>query len=121
MSQTFTAYFRRMGHENNSIYGDGYTGTRNFSDAGQRRADRRRRRLRPRCERSARGQEAINKITAFQNEQIAAITGKQKEATDLETRLRNQERALSEATRTQLTKNLETTRWNIQTMQEEAQ
>src|SRR5262245_19221373 len=56
MSQTFTAYFRRMGHENNSIYGDGYTGTRNFSDAGQRRADRRRRRLRPRCDRSARGQ-----------------------------------------------------------------
>jgi Skp family chaperone for outer membrane proteins len=65
--------------------------------------------------------DAINKITAFQNDQIAAITGKQKEATDLETRLRNQERALSEATRTQLTKNLETTLSNIQTMQEEAQ
>jgi Skp family chaperone for outer membrane proteins len=67
------------------------------------------------------GKDAINKLTTFQSEQIAAITAKQKEADDLENRLRIQDRALTESARTQLTRNLETTRTNIQTMQEEAQ
>lgn len=65
--------------------------------------------------------EAITKITTFQDEQVAAINAKQKEASDLETRLRVQERTLSDAARTQISKNLETTRTNIQTMQEDAQ
>jgi Skp family chaperone for outer membrane proteins len=65
--------------------------------------------------------EAITQITTFRNEQLAAITAKQKEADDLESRLRVQDRALTETTRTQLTRNLETTRSTIQSMGEEAQ
>jgi Skp family chaperone for outer membrane proteins len=67
------------------------------------------------------GKDAINKMTEFQNQQVAAITTKQKEAVDLENRLRTQERTLTESARTELTKNLETARTNIQTMQEDAQ
>ena len=67
------------------------------------------------------GKEAINKMTDFQDQQVAAITTKQKEAVDLENRLRTQERTLSPAARTELTKNLETARTSIQTMQEDAQ
>jgi Skp family chaperone for outer membrane proteins len=67
------------------------------------------------------GKDAITKITTFQNEQLAAITAKQKEAADLENRLRVQSRDLTETARTQLTSNLETARTNIQTMGEEAQ
>ena len=67
------------------------------------------------------GKDAITKITTFQNEQLAAITAKQKEAADLENRLRVQSRDLTETARTQLTRNLETARTNIQTMGEEAQ
>ena len=67
------------------------------------------------------GKDAITKITTFQNEQLAAITTKQKEATDLENRLRVQGGTLTEAARTQLTRNLETTRTTIQTMGEDAQ
>src|SRR5262245_46577754 len=60
------------------------------------------------------GQDAIAKLTAFQNEQLAAISAKQKEAADLENRLRVQSGALTESARTQLTRNLETTRTTIQ-------
>jgi Skp family chaperone for outer membrane proteins len=67
------------------------------------------------------GKDAITKITTFRNEQLAAITAKQKEATELEDRLRVQDRVLTADTRTQLTRNLETTRTTIQTMGEEAQ
>ena len=67
------------------------------------------------------GKDAITKITTFQNEQLAAITSKQKEATDLENRLRVQGGTLSEAARTQLTRNLETARTSIQAMGEDAQ
>src|SRR6185295_20300217 len=62
------------------------------------------------------GRDAISKITAFRNEQLTAITAKQKEADDLEDRLRTQERVLTNDARTQLTRNLETTRTTIQTM-----
>jgi Skp family chaperone for outer membrane proteins len=67
------------------------------------------------------GKEAITKITEFQNEQIKEITTKQREADDIENRLRVQGPTLSEAARTQLTKNLDTTRTSIQTLQEQAQ
>ena len=67
------------------------------------------------------GKDAITKITAYRNEQLAAISAKQKEAEEIETRLRVQARTLTEETRTQLTRNLETTRTTIQTMGEEAQ
>ena len=67
------------------------------------------------------GRDAITKITAFRNEQLTAITAKQKEADDLENRLRTQDRVLSNDARTQLTRNLETTRTTLQTMGEEAQ
>jgi len=65
--------------------------------------------------------DAMSKITAFRDEQLAAITAKQKEAEDLENRLRTQNRALSEQARTELTRNIETTRTTIQTMGETAQ
>lgn len=67
------------------------------------------------------GKEAITKITEFQNAQIKEITTKQQEADDIETRLRVQDRTLSDNARTQLTRNLETARTNIQTLQENAQ
>jgi Skp family chaperone for outer membrane proteins len=41
------------------------------------------------------GKDAITKITTFQNEQLAAITSKQKEAADFENRLRVQSRAMA--------------------------
>jgi Skp family chaperone for outer membrane proteins len=65
--------------------------------------------------------DAITKITTFRNEQLAAIGAKQKEAEDLENRLRVQDRALTPAARTELTRNLETTRSSIQSMGEAAQ
>jgi Skp family chaperone for outer membrane proteins len=67
------------------------------------------------------GKDAITKIATFRNEQLAAITAKQKEADEIETRLRVQARTLTDDARTQLTRNLETTRTTIQTMGEEAQ
>jgi Skp family chaperone for outer membrane proteins len=67
------------------------------------------------------GRDAIAKITTFRNEQMTALTAKQKEAEDLENKLRVQDRALTEAARTQLARNLETTRTAIQTIGEEAQ
>ena len=65
--------------------------------------------------------DAITKITAFRDEQLAALNAKQKEAAELENRLRVQERTLTEAARTQLARNLETTRTAIQSMGEAAQ
>jgi Skp family chaperone for outer membrane proteins len=65
--------------------------------------------------------DAISKINAFQNEQIAEIGKKEKEASEIENRLRIQGNTLSEATRTQLARTLETTRTTIQTMGEDAQ
>src|SRR5262245_48218665 len=67
------------------------------------------------------GKDALTQITTFQSEQVAAIAQKQKEAADIENRLRIQSGALTETARTQLTRNLETTRTTIQTMGEEAQ
>jgi len=67
------------------------------------------------------GKDAITKITTYRNEQLAAIAAKQKEVDEIETRLRVQARTLTDDTRTQLTRNLETTRSTIQTMGEEAQ
>src|SRR5262245_20352330 len=65
--------------------------------------------------------DAITKITAFRDEQLASLNAKQKEAAELENRLRVQERTLTEAARTQLAQNLETTRTAIQSMGEAAQ
>jgi Skp family chaperone for outer membrane proteins len=65
--------------------------------------------------------DAITKITAYRNEQLAAINAKQKEAADLENRLRLQDRALDESARTQLTRNLESARSSIQTIGDEAE
>ena len=50
------------------------------------------------------GKEALNKLNTFRNEQLTAIEKKRQEADDLATRLQTQSRTLSEATRTQLTK-----------------
>src|SRR5262249_29823111 len=49
------------------------------------------------------GKDAITKITTFRSEQLAAITAKQREADELENRLRVQDRALTTDARTQLT------------------
>jgi Skp family chaperone for outer membrane proteins len=65
--------------------------------------------------------DAIKKITALRDEKVAALNAKQKEATDLENRLRVQNNTLTETARTQLTRNLETTRDAIQTMGEEGE
>jgi Skp family chaperone for outer membrane proteins len=65
--------------------------------------------------------DAISKITAFQKEQLTAIEGKQKEADDLENRIRVQGNVLVETTRTQMTRDLQTARTAIQTMGQEAQ
>jgi Skp family chaperone for outer membrane proteins len=65
--------------------------------------------------------EAITQLTNFRNEKVTALNAKQKEATDLENRLRVQGNTLSEAARTQLTRTLETTRDAIQTLGEESE
>ncbi|PYS38330.1 MAG: hypothetical protein DMG14_18090, partial [Acidobacteria bacterium] len=67
------------------------------------------------------GKDAITKITIFRNEQLAAITAKQREADEIENRLRVQDRALTPDARTQLSRNLDTTRTSIQSMGEDAQ
>src|SRR5215510_11052954 len=67
------------------------------------------------------GKDAIAKITTFQNEQMTALQNKQKEAQDLENRLRAQDRVLTDAARAQLTRDLESARTSIQTMGEDAQ
>ena len=67
------------------------------------------------------GKDTLNKLNAFRNEQATAIEKKQKEADDLANRLRTQGPALSEPTRTQLTKDLQTAQTSVQTMADEAQ
>jgi outer membrane protein len=67
------------------------------------------------------GKEAMTKLTTFRNEQVTAIQTRQQEADALENRLRNQDRALNDVTRTQLTKDLQTAQASIQTMGDEAE
>lgn len=67
------------------------------------------------------GRDAINKLNTFSNEQMAAITKKQQEAQALAERLRTQDRVLSEATRTQLNKDLQAAETSAQTTADEAQ
>jgi Skp family chaperone for outer membrane proteins len=67
------------------------------------------------------GKDALTKINAYQNEQLTAIDKKQKEAQDLENRLRAGERTLNADTRAQLARDLESTRNSIQSIGEEAQ
>jgi Skp family chaperone for outer membrane proteins len=67
------------------------------------------------------GQDAITRITAFQNEQLAALDKKQKEAQDLENRLRTQDRVLTNDARVQITRDLESARNSLQSMGDEAQ
>jgi outer membrane protein len=67
------------------------------------------------------GKEAMTKITTFRNEQVTAIQTKQQEADAIETRLRNQAGVLNEATRTQLTKDLQTAQASVQTMGDDAE
>jgi Skp family chaperone for outer membrane proteins len=67
------------------------------------------------------GKDAINKLNTFNNEQMAALTKKQQEAQALADRIRIQDRALSEATRTQLNKDLQAAEASAQTTAEEAQ
>src|SRR5215467_6065532 len=67
------------------------------------------------------GKDAIQKLNAFSSEQMTAINKKQEEADALANRLRAQDRALSEAARTQLNKDLQSAEASVQTMADEAQ
>jgi Skp family chaperone for outer membrane proteins len=67
------------------------------------------------------GKDALNKLNTFSNEQMAAIAKKQQEADQLANRLRTQDRGLSEATRAQLNKDLQTAETSAETMANEAQ
>jgi Skp family chaperone for outer membrane proteins len=67
------------------------------------------------------GKDALDKLNNFTNDQRAAIAKKQQEADDLANRLRTQDRALSEATRTQLNRDLQTAEASMQTMADDAQ
>ena len=66
------------------------------------------------------GKDAITKLNAFGNEQRDAIQKKQKEADDLQNRLRTQDRALSEATRGQLVRDLQAAQSAVQTLTDNA-
>jgi Skp family chaperone for outer membrane proteins len=65
--------------------------------------------------------DAINKLTTFRTEQLTAIESKQKEATALDNRLRAQGTALSDATRTQLTRDLQAAQASVESMADDAQ
>jgi len=67
------------------------------------------------------GKDALNKLNAFSNDQMSAIEKKQQEADQLANRLRTQDRGLSEATRAQLNKDLQTAETSAETMASEAQ
>jgi Skp family chaperone for outer membrane proteins len=67
------------------------------------------------------GQEAIKKLTAFETEQKTAIEAKQKEADDLESKLRTQDHLLTEASRTKMSHDLEAARTAVQDMGQKAQ
>src|SRR5215467_9123327 len=67
------------------------------------------------------GKDALDKLNNFANDQRTAIAKKQQEADDLANKLRTQDRALSEAARTQLNKDLQTAEASVQTMADSAQ
>jgi Skp family chaperone for outer membrane proteins len=67
------------------------------------------------------GKDALDRLNTFRNEQLAALSKKQQEANDLANKIRTQDRALSEAARTQLTRDLEATQTSLQTMADDAQ
>jgi len=67
------------------------------------------------------GKDAITKLSNFQKEQLTALETKQREADDLENRLRVQASVLTEVRRTELTRDLQATRTTMQTMAEDAQ
>jgi Skp family chaperone for outer membrane proteins len=67
------------------------------------------------------GKDAITKINAFRNQQLTAIETKQKEVSALQERLRIQDRTLSDATRAQLTKDLQTAQASMQSIGDEGQ
>ena len=67
------------------------------------------------------GKDAITKLNAFGTERRTAIENKVKQAEEMAGRVRDQGRALSDAARTQLTRDLQTAQTEIETMQEEAQ
>ena len=67
------------------------------------------------------GKDAIEKLNAFSKEQMTAIDKKQQEAESLANRIRAQDRGLSEATRTQLNKDLQSAETSVQSMADEAQ
>ena len=67
------------------------------------------------------GKAAIAKLTTFGTEQETEINKKIKEADDLVARIKAQDSLRSDATRTQLTRDLNTARANIQAMSQDAQ
>jgi Skp family chaperone for outer membrane proteins len=67
------------------------------------------------------GKDALDKLNAYGNEQMTAITKKQQEANDLANKLRTQDRVLSEASRTQITKDLQAAQTSVDTMTDQAQ
>ena len=67
------------------------------------------------------GKDAITKLNAFAAEQRDAIQKKEKEARDLQDKLRVQDRALSASVRDQLTKNLEDAQSAAEKMSNDAQ
>ena len=67
------------------------------------------------------GKDAITKLSNFQKEQLTALETKQREADELENRLRVQASVLTEVRRTELTRDLQATRTTMQTMAEDAQ
>jgi Skp family chaperone for outer membrane proteins len=67
------------------------------------------------------GKDTITKLNTFAAEQRDAIQKKEKEAEDLQSKLRVQDRALSASARDQLTRSLEDTQTAVEKMTSEAQ
>jgi Skp family chaperone for outer membrane proteins len=67
------------------------------------------------------GKDALDKLNNFANDQRTAIAKKRQEADDLANKIRTQDRALSEAARAQLNKDLQTAEASVQTMADSAQ
>lgn len=67
------------------------------------------------------GKDALDKLNSFAKDQSTAIAKKQQEADDMANRLRTQDRALSEAARTQLNKDLQAAEVSIQASTDNAQ
>lgn len=70
---------------------------------------------------SVEGKKAAAKFNALVEEYRKKIEGKQKELDDMETRLRTQERALSETARADLTRNIQRGQTDLTRMNEDAQ